>query len=70
MKNLLQYNLSFLDITIRYAVIMALGILFGITQFYPFIVLAVIVFISAVTGICPIYSMLGINHASKTGSRN
>lgn len=63
MKNLLQYNLSFVDITLRYALIMALGISFGLTQFYPLIVLAVAVFISAVTGICPIYSMLGINHA-------
>ena len=64
MKKLLQYNLSFVDIVIRYAIILALGILFGVTQFYPFIVLAVLVFITAVTGICPIYSMLGINHAS------
>jgi len=63
MKNLLEYNLSFVDIALRYALIVALGITFGITQFYPLIVLAVAVFISAVTGICPIYGMLGINHA-------
>ncbi len=68
MKNLLQYNLSFVDISIRYAIIIALGILFGVTQFYPLIVLAVLVFISAVTGMCPIYSLLGINHASETGN--
>lgn len=65
MKNLFQYNLSFVDIALRYALIMVLGILFGVTLFYPLIVLAVMVFISAVTGICPIYSVLGINHASK-----
>lgn len=65
MKNLLEYNLSFVDIAIRYALIMALGITFGFTQFYPLIVVAVMVFISAVTGICPIYNMLGINHAAE-----
>ena len=63
MKNLIVYNLSFVDIALRYALIMALGILFGFTQFYPLIVLAVVVFITAVTGICPVYSILGINHA-------
>lgn len=68
MKKFLEYNLSFVDISIRYAIIMAFGILFGITQFYPFIVLAVMVFISAVTGICPIYHMLGINHAPERNS--
>lgn len=64
MKKFLEYNLSFVDIFMRYALIMALGILFGVTQFYPLIVLAVLVFISAVMGICPIYHLLGINHAS------
>ncbi len=59
----MQYNLSFLDISIRYAIIMVLGIIFGVTQFYPLIVLAILVFISAVTGMCPIYKMMGINHA-------
>ena|ERR1051325_2868372 len=63
MKKLLEYNLSFVDIFMRYAIILVLGILFGVTQFYPLIVLAVIVFISAVTGVCPIYGLLGINHA-------
>lgn len=67
MKKYLEYNLSFTDIAIRYALIMALGILFGVTQFYPFIVLAVIIFISAVTGMCPIYALLGINHAPERG---
>ncbi len=61
----MEYNLSFVDISLRYALIVALGILFGVTQFYPLIVVAIAVFISAVTGMCPIYKMLGINHAPK-----
>jgi hypothetical protein len=65
MKHLIQYNLSFTDIAIRYAVIMALGIAFGFTQWYVLIVLAVAVFISAVTGICPLYNMLGIHRAAE-----
>lgn len=65
MEKYFQYNLSFTDISIRYALIMALGIAFGFTLFYPFIVLAVIIFMTAVTGICPIYNMLGINHAAE-----
>lgn len=67
MKNLLEYNLSIVDIALRYALILVLGITFGFTQFYPLIVLAVAVFISAVTGICPIYGLLGINHAPDRG---
>ena len=63
MKNLLEYNLGFVDIVLRYALIVALGIAFGFTQFYLLIVLAVAVFITAVTGICPIYGLLGINRA-------
>ena len=68
MKKFLEYNLSFVDIFMRYAIIMMLGILFGVTQFYPLLILALFVFISAVTGICPIYHLLGINHAPERGS--
>jgi hypothetical protein len=64
----MEYNLSFVDIVIRYAIIIALGILFGITLFYPLIVLAIAVFISAVTGMCPIYHFLGINHVKGSES--
>ena len=64
-KKSMQYNLSFVEIVFRYAIIMVLGILFGVTQFYPLIALAVAVFISAVSGFCPIYMLLGINHAPK-----
>ncbi|GIV34369.1 MAG: hypothetical protein KatS3mg031_1904 [Chitinophagales bacterium] len=62
----MEYNLSFTDIALRYVVIMVLGILFGVTQFYPLILIAIAVFITAVTGMCPIYKILGINHAPKS----
>ena len=45
MKNLIQYNLSFADIAVRYALVMAFGILFGATVWYPFIILALMVFL-------------------------
>ena len=57
----MEYNLDFKDIMVRYTIIMILGILFGVTQFYPLIIVAVLIFISAVSGICPIYHFLGIN---------
>lgn len=60
--------MSFTDIAIRYAIILALGILFGATLFYPLILVAVAVFMTAVTGMCPIYKMLGINHAKDSGT--
>lgn len=61
----MEYNMSLLDIVLRYAVILVLGILFGITQFFPLIVVAIVVFISAVTGVCPLYAMLGISTKKK-----
>lgn len=61
-------NLNFYDITLRYALVFLLGIVFGITQMWFFLGLAVILFITAVTGWCPLFDLFGIDHQKQQES--
>lgn len=53
------YNLSFIDIGVRYAIMMVLMILAGVTTNLLFVYLGVLVFLTAILGWCPLYSMIG-----------
>ena len=59
----MENNVGLLDTLVRYAVIIVLGVLFGITQYYFLVVLAIALFITAVSGQCPLYKMFGWNTA-------
>ena len=57
-------NLSFYEIGGRYFMLMLLGILVGATQLVFLVPLLIIIFITAISGWCPIYQAMGINHSS------
>lgn len=52
-------NLGFVDIGIRYGIMMIIMILAGVFQSMWLVVLGVLVFMTAITGWCPIYNMIG-----------
>lgn len=54
-------NLSFVDIGVRYTVMMAIMILAGVFQSMWLVVLGVVVFLTAITGWCPLYNMIGFS---------
>jgi hypothetical protein len=54
-------NLGFTDIGIRYGVMMIVMILAGVFQSMWLVVLGVLVFLTAITGWCPIYNMIGFS---------
>lgn len=55
-----KHNLSFLDIGIRYIVMMVFMILAGVTgNVILFTVLGVAAFLTAILGWCPMYDMIG-----------
>ncbi len=60
-------NLSFMEIFWRYAGLMVIGILVGVTGIIWFAPLAIAVFVTAITGWCPLCEKLGINHAVDNG---
>ncbi len=55
-------NLNFYDLITRYGLVFLFGIIFGATQLWVFLILAVLLFITAVTGWCPIFKIMGIDH--------
>ena len=52
-------NLGFVDIGIRYGIMIAIMILAGVFQSLWLVVLGVLVFITAITGWCPMYTAIG-----------
>ena len=54
--------MSFADIGFRYAMIMVVGIVGGILQSVPVMALAIPLFLTAILGYCPLYTLLGIDH--------
>ena len=64
-RHFFDYNMGFNDIIIRYAAMMLLGIVGGLTHQLWLMMLVVPVFIFAVTGWCPIHAMLGRNTAEQ-----
>lgn len=63
----MSYNLSIYDIAIRYTLMAIVTILGALTGMYWMMIIGVILFLSAILGMCPIYSMLGINNAKNAG---
>jgi hypothetical protein len=60
-----DYNMGFNDIIIRYAIMLLLGIVGGLTQQLWLMMLVVPVFLFAITGWCPIHAILGRNTAEE-----
>ena len=67
-----EYNLSFQEIYIRYVLMVVIAIVAGfaaayISQFFFVFLAAVpVLFLTAITGWCPIYEILKINNADKS----
>lgn len=61
----MEYNMSFTDIGIRYALMMIFVILGGVFQSFALMGLGFVFFLVAITGWCPLLYMLGINHCQK-----
>lgn len=60
----LNPNLNFNEIIIRYAILIGIGIIAGVSQNFFFIVPAMIVFLTAVLGWCPIKAFMSSNHTA------
>ncbi len=58
----MEYNMNFIDISIRYAVMMLLVILGGVFQSFLLMGIGFVFFLVAITGWCPLFYLLGINH--------
>lgn len=62
----MDYNLSYKEVLLRYALMAAMVIFGGIMHSLPLMLLGLPFFLTGILGWCPIYTMLGINHAHKT----
>jgi hypothetical protein len=60
-----ENNMNFVDIGIRYMIMMVIMILGGILMSPVLWVLGVFFFLIGITGWCPLYHMLGINTAKE-----
>jgi len=63
----MDYNLSYTEVLFRYLLMAAMVILGGVTHSLPLMLLGLPFFLTGILGWCPIYSMLGINHAHQAG---
>ena len=59
----MDYNLNFADIAFRYWLMMMSGILYGLTGSLVFIGLTLVFFLQGILAFCPLFYVLGINHA-------
>ena len=64
----MEYNLSFNEVIGRYALMMTIVIIGGFTGHISVMLLGIPFFLTGLLGWCPIYTVLGINHAVKTDS--
>lgn len=60
-----QYNLSYVEVGMRYALMMIVVIIGGLMHSIPVMLLGLPLFLSGILGWCPIYQMFGIDHANK-----
>lgn len=63
----MSYNLSVYDIALRYTLMAIFIIIGGLFGMYWMMILGVGFFLSAILGMCPIYSVIGINNAKNSG---
>lgn len=61
----MQPNMNFVDILVRYGLLMITVITGGLLQSLPLMLLGLVFFFAAVLGWCPIFHVLGINHNTK-----
>lgn len=59
----MDQNLSLKEITYRYFIMMAIVITGGLLTNIWIMVAGIFIFFTCITAWCPLYSMLGINHA-------
>lgn len=64
-QTLLQHNMNFFDVIIRYAFLMIIVIIGGSLGSIPIMMLGMPFFWSGISGWCPIFYLLNINHAMK-----
>ncbi|MGB1242704.1 MAG: YgaP family membrane protein [Chitinophagales bacterium] len=58
----MEYNMNFIDISIRYALMMCFVILGGAFQSFTLMSFGFVFFLVGITGWSPLFYFLGINH--------
>jgi predicted outer membrane lipoprotein len=61
----MEMNLSIYDIALRYVLMAAFGIIGALTGMYWMVVLGIVFFLTAILGICPLYTAFGVNNTKK-----
>ena len=61
----MEYNLSVKDVVFRYLLMMAVVIIGGVLGKLWIMIIGLVFFLTALLGWCPIFQVLGINHAHK-----
>ena len=61
MDKIFTHNLSFIDVILRYAILMVIVIIGGALNSIPFMLLGMPFFWTAILAWCPVYWTLGIN---------
>ncbi len=64
----MEYNLSYPEVLFRYFLMAVMVILGGVLHSMPMMLLGLPFFLTGILGWCPIYTLLGINHAHKAGN--
>ncbi len=58
----MQHNMNFVDIVIRYTILMIIVIIGGLFNSIALMLLGLPFFFAAISGWCPLFAALGINH--------
>ncbi len=62
----MEYNLSYKEVLFRYLLMAAIVIAGGLMHSLPVMLVGLPFFLTAILGWCPLYAMVGINHAQKS----
>ncbi len=63
----MDHNLSYKDVLFRYFLMAAMVITGGVLHALPVMLMGLPFFLTGILGWCPVYTVLGINHANKSG---
>lgn len=58
-------NMNFADVFLRYMMLMITVIIGGVLHSLPIMLLGMVFFFAAISGWCPVFALLGINHDTK-----
>lgn len=61
----MNHNMNIFDIAMRYTIMMLIVIVGGILHSIPVMMLGFPFFLAGIMGWCPIFHVLGINHAEE-----